>query len=83
MVKNEITTECERAREREGERDFQAELKDRTGNVLVLNVSGPVALALIGEESGVSCWVGSTLTHTHTETYTVVFTLFDRRAWGA
>lgn len=54
----------------------KGELKDRTGSVLVLNVSGAVALMLIGKESGVSCWPCSTRAHT------VVFTLCDSRAWG-
>lgn len=62
----------------ESEKDFVHELKDRIGNILILNVSGLVALMLIGEESGVSCCIGST----HTQTKGVVFTLCDRRAWG-
>lgn len=37
--------------------------KDRGRSTPVLNVSGPVALMLIAEESGVSCWRGSTRTH--------------------
>ena len=37
----------------------------RTGNILIVNVSGRVALILIGEKSGVSCWIG----YTHTELY--------------